>query len=217
MKTKILLTALAVTIAATSFAQQKTSFGIRAGANFQNLTGEDANGNDYENKLKPGFHVGVNAEIPVGVDFYVQPGVLFSQKGAKLDNDDKINISYIEVPVNFLYKPALGTGRLILGFGPYVAFAAGASYKPDGNGDDVDYEFENEVTGAQYITGAYLKRIDAGANLLFGYEMTSNLSVQLNAGLGLLNIQPEISDLPNNVDQPKLKNVGFGLSLGYRF
>ena len=39
-------------------------------------------GDKLDNKLKTGFNAGVNAEIPVGVDFYVQPGLLFSTKGA---------------------------------------------------------------------------------------------------------------------------------------
>lgn len=57
-------------------AQQKTSFGIRGGVNFQNINGDDASGSSLDNKLKVGFLAGVNAEIPVGIDFYLQPGVL---------------------------------------------------------------------------------------------------------------------------------------------
>ena len=41
---------------------------------------------DLENKLKAGFHFGVNAEIPVAPDFYVQPGLLFTTKGTKFDD-----------------------------------------------------------------------------------------------------------------------------------
>ncbi len=219
MKTKIGLSVLAtVFLAATSVAQQKTTFGIRAGVNFQNITGKDINDDDPEFRLKPGFHVGVNAEIPVGVDFYVQPGLLFSQKGAKSSDtqpDAKFNLSYIEVPVNFLYKPTLGAGKLLLGFGPYVAVGVGGSYKPE-TGPDIDYEFDNEITLADVALNPYrAKRIDAGANLLVGYEMSNKVSLQLNAGLGLVNMYPEITNGPN--DLPKYKNTGFGLSLGYRF
>lgn len=216
MKKKIMLScALAMLITAGAFAQTKTSFGLRAGVNFQNLNGKDINDDKLENKLKTGFNVGVNAEIPVGIDFYVQPGVLFTTKGAKLeDSDNKINISYIEIPVNFIYKPAIGTGRLIMGFGPYAAFGMGGKVKNE-NGNETDIKFEKKITAAQAISGTpYLKGFDAGANLLFGYEFANKLSVQLNAGLGLVEINPEIDGVNNN---GSLKNTGFGLSLGYRF
>jgi hypothetical protein len=214
MKTKTLFIAVCATLFSTAIvAQSKTTFGVRAGVNFQNLNGEDEGGDDLDYKLKTGFNAGVNAEIPVGIDFYVQPGVLFSTKGAKLDDsDDKINLSYVEVPINFIYKPALGTGHLIMGFGPYAAFAIGGKYKPD-SGDDIDIEFDNEITPVQAATGVYFKRFDAGANLLFGYEWSNKLSVQLNAGLGLLNINPKIGGADTDA---KTKNTGFGLSLGYR-
>lgn len=215
MKTKIFAVVISTLFTTAIFAQSKTTFGVRAGVNFQNLNGEDMDGDKLDNKLKPGFNVGVNAEIPVGIDFYVQPGVLFTTKGAKIDDsDDKVNLSYVEVPVNFIYKPALGSGRLVMGFGPYAAFAVGGKYKPE-NGDDIDFEFENEVTLAQYITKPYAKRFDAGANLLFGYEWANNFSVQLNAGLGLVNIEPDVEGV--DTDDFKTKNTGFGLSVGYRF
>src|SRR5215217_1739003 len=95
-----------------------TTFGIRAGVNFQNVNGKNASGSRLENKLKTGFNLGVNAEIPVAPEFYVQPGLLFTTKGATFDqagSDDKLSLSYIELPVNFLYKPQLGTGKLLVG------------------------------------------------------------------------------------------------------
>lgn len=216
MKTKALLLALA-TFALVVNAKAQTTFGIRAGVNFQNINGEDADGDDLDLKLKPGFNVGVNAEIPVATDFYVQPGVLFSTKGAKSDIDDdaKIKLSYIEVPINFLYKPVLGSGKLLLGIGPYVAFAIGGKVS-DGNGKDTDIEFENEITLTQYGSATpYFKRLDVGGNLLVGYELSSKLSAQLNAQLGMVKINPKITGISG--DDTKAKNTGFGVSLGYRF
>jgi hypothetical protein len=144
----------------------------------------------------------------------LQPGILYSIKGAKADgSDDKINLSYVEVPVNFVYKPELGAGRLILGFGPYVAYAVSGKFKYD-NGSDEDIEFENEITPIQAAAGNYVKPLDAGANLLFGYEFANKLSLQLNAGLGLVNINPKVEGIDTDA---KTKNTGFGVSLGYRF
>ena len=90
MKAKIWALALGmIALGSTAVAQERTTFGIRAGVNFQNINGEDEQGRDLDNKLKTGFHVGVNAEIPVAPEFYLQPGVLFSTKGAKTSNQKK--------------------------------------------------------------------------------------------------------------------------------
>jgi len=220
MKTKALL--LAFTVTAFAFGSKaQTTFGLRAGVNFQNINGKEFDGDDTENKMKTGFNVGVNAEIPVAPDFYVQPGVLFSTKGAKVEFDGlkyNANLSYIEVPINFLYKPTLGTGKLLLGVGPYVAFGIGGTLK-DFKNKDVDVEFEKSITAAQYLGKetpyAFRKRFDAGGNLLFGYETASKISIQLNAQLGMINTNPEIEGVSN--DKTKHKNTGFGISLGYRF
>ncbi|PZR27949.1 MAG: PorT family protein [Citrobacter freundii] len=215
MKTKLLAVATLSLISFAASAQSKTSFGIVGGVNFQNITGDDATGSSMDNKLKVGFLAGVNAEIPVGIDFYLQPGVVYALKGAKANGTDtKINIGYVEVPVNFVYKPEVGTGRLILGVGPYIGF--GVNGKIKGNGIDEDIKFKNTLTQAEAISGdPYLKRIDAGGNLLFGYEMSNHLSVQLNAQLGLVKINPKVENSVN--DQSSWKNTGFGVSLGYRF
>ncbi|NII29620.1 PorT family protein [Pseudoflavitalea sp. X16] len=192
-----------------------TTFGVRAGINFQNLNGEFL-GNDLDFKLKTGFHIGVNAEIPIADEFYIQPGLLFSTKGANWDDDDdtKTNISYLELPVNFLYKPVLGTGKLLLGFGPYAGYAIGGKVKSDDG--DVDLEFESELPANQVGMYFYtVRRFDFGANLLAGYEFNNKLSFQLNAQLGLTNISPEV--VGADKDDFKTKNTGFGVSVGYRF
>jgi len=223
MKSKLLVLACAMLFALTANAQiPRVSFGLRAGVNVQNINGKNLTGNDLENDMKAGFHVGVNAEIHVASDFYLQPGVLFSTKGAKGEDDTKqevkFSLSYVEVPINLLYKPTLGPGKLLLGFGPYVAYAVGGSAK---RGDkDGKLEYEKEVTLLEYSTGTlvatyYAKRLDVGGNLLFGYEFAKKISVQLNAQLGLAKINPKITDFPS--DKSDKKNTGFGVSIGYRF
>lgn len=194
----------------------RTTFGIRAGVNFQNLNGKESEDDDLDNKMLVGFNIGANAEIPIAQDFYVQPGLLFSTKGAKLDDetDVKVKLSYLEIPINLLYKPVLGDGNLLLGFGPYLAFAVGGKLTDGDN--DLDIEFEKEISQDQEGSPTpYFKRMDAGANLLVGYELSSRISAQLNAQLGLVNINPEVTGLDD--DDSKTKNTGFGISIGYRF
>jgi hypothetical protein len=202
----------------------RTTFGVRAGINFQNINGEYENGDKIKNDLVTRFHLGVNAEIPVAPDFYFQPGLLFTTKGTKGSDqflgqslEGKLNLSYLELPLNFLYKPVLGSGKLLVGFGPYVAYGIGGKLKlaSGAQDEDVDVKFKNNVNSSDPDDRIYFKPFDAGANILFGYEFSNKLSAQLNAQLGLVNINSKYEGAPDN--DAKAKNTGFGVSLGYRF
>ena len=230
MKKRIGLIAAIVLVTMVLQAQQKvnlrgsTSFGLRAGVNFQNINGKDENGDKLENDILTGFNIGVNAEIPVGVDFYFQPGLLYTIKGAKSEEvilgqtiKGKVKISYLELPLNFLYKPLLGTGHLILGFGPYVALGVSGKVTYEGGGSslDADIKFKNKVMTTDSDDFVYIRPLEAGANLLAGYEFANRVSFQLNTQLGLTKINPEYEGAPD--DKTSAKNTGFGFSLGYRF
>ena len=212
MKQKILgLTLALIAIASSADAQSTkgaTGFGLRAGVNFQNHNGKDVNGNKLDYKLNTGFHAGVTADMPVAPDYFLQPALLYSKKGAEYANENKLILSYIELPVNFLYKPVLADGRLLLGFGPYAAYAISGKYKPS-TGPAADINFDESATSPSF------KRFDAGANFLAGYELANHLSFQLNAQLGLLDINRKSPTILN--DQSSVKNTGFGVSLGYTF
>lgn len=213
-----------------SQAQQKaatsgrTTFGLRAGINFQNINGKDEDGNKLENDMLIGFNAGINAEIPVAPDFYIQPGILFSIKGAKSKDDvlgetfeSKVKIAYVEFPFNFVYKPMLGQGKILLGFGPYVALGVGgkAEYSGGGSSLEQDIKFKKNVKISDADDVFYVRPLDAGANMLAGYEFSNKLSFQLNAQLGLVKINPEHEGVSD--DNSSWKNTGFGFSLGYRF
>ncbi|HEX6334680.1 MAG TPA: PorT family protein, partial [Flavisolibacter sp.] len=59
------------------------------------------------------------------------------------------------------------------------------------------------------------EKFDAGGNLLVGYEFANRLSFQLNAQLGLVDINKE--NPANTADKTRWRNTGFGLSMGFRF
>lgn len=219
MKTKLISIAFTLLLFAT-IANAQISVGVLGGVNLQNLNGKNYSGDALENTMIPGFHAGVNLEIPVAPEFYFQPGLLFSTKGAK--NVGSIlttttNLSYVELPLNFLYKGALGNGFVLLGVGPYVAYAIKGKVTTEGGSVTVenDVKFQNVVEVTESLSGPYYRALDAGGNIFFGYEMASGIFAQVNAQLGMLNINPENKLLIN--DKSAVKNTGFGLSLGYRF
>ncbi len=230
MKTK-LLTLSVILVLSTIAMQAQMGFGLLGGVNFQNINGKDANGDKYANGLIVGFHIGADVNIPFAPDFYFQPGLLFSVKGAR-DNlfnlpakaansnyNTTTRISYIEIPLNLLFRPKVGDGYVLLGFGPYVALGIGGKQKFTSG--TLSYEqkilFKNEITQSEFfdINNAYYRRFDAGANIFFGYEMPMGIFLQLNAQLGLIKINPAHSW--DTGDKTSFRNTGYGLSIGYRF
>ncbi len=211
----------------------KAQIGVRAGFNAYNVISKDRNDNElYDNpRLNPGFHVGVTYDYLIGKDFYVQPAVLFSTKGYRIKRVEEnssiesyMNPYYIEVPVNLLYAPKLGKGRLLLGAGPYIAYGISGRgqyfIKAVENGEikrtdqSANLQFLDDVNDRTDGKFAYGKALDYGIQVLEGYEFNERISVQLNAQLGFANIHPAAGGIksPN-----KLKNIGFGISVGYIF
>ncbi|PKP47714.1 MAG: PorT family protein [Bacteroidetes bacterium HGW-Bacteroidetes-1] len=226
MKSKILLTvALLMMFGMYTNAQSEgISFGIRGGFDMQTFNGKDHNGDQLKLSLVPRYNVGVVVDIPVALGFYFQPGLLYTTKGAKskdqflgIDMSAEYNLSYIELPLSFLYKPTVGYGKFMLGFGPYLAYGFGGKVKYEINNasSEEDIVFGNEYSSANPNDLKYFKALDFGANLFFGYQLSSGISLQLNTQLGLAKINADNTLITNG--KTELKNTGFGLSLGYSF
>jgi hypothetical protein len=208
MKTRIFTIAFILILSAPLAMGQtaergKISFAILGGINFQNLNGKLSSGDKLINDMLLGYHGGVNVQIPIAPEFYFQPGLMFAVKGAKntttifgAEFTDETRINYIEIPLNLVYKGALGNGFIMVGLGPYLAY--GISGKRFIEGSSLTFE-----RGTDYDA------FDAGGNIFAGYETAGGIFLQLETQLGMININTE--------DTPTTKNTGFGLSLGYRF
>ncbi len=218
MRTKITYSALLLFFALMASAQ--VSFGVYGGVNFQNMNGKNYSGDAIENTMIPGYHAGVNVQIPVAPEFYFQPGLLFSTKGtqhqgAMLTTTTKL--SYVELPMNFVYKGLLGSGYVLVGVGPYVAYAINGKETIEGGSATLStpVQFQNVVETNESLLVPYYKPLDVGGNIFIGYELASGIFAQLNAQLGMVDINPEYKIVTD--DKTAIKNTGFGLSLGYRF
>ncbi|MCA1760258.1 MAG: PorT family protein [Bacteroidales bacterium] len=211
---------LSVSPAMTQTAETgKTSFGILGGVNFQTLTGTDHSGDELNNDMLIGYHAGINIQIPIAPEFYFQPGLLYSLKGAKNTTGaltSSTKVSYIELPLNLVYKGMLGSGYFMVGFGPYISYGIGGKVTTTG-GDaslETDVLIQNSVALTDPLTATYFKPFDAGGNIFAGYEMAGGLFFQLNTQLGMLLVNPENAWFSD--DEAAIKHTGFGLSLGYR-
>ena len=107
MKRLLLFTAFFMAGISLATAQ---SYGIKAGLNFANLSGGDADGFDG----RTGFHVGAIAEVKIFQNLALQPELLYSTQGAELE-DAKYELGYLSLPV--MAKFFLND-RLSIHFGP---------------------------------------------------------------------------------------------------
>ena len=222
----IALTAAIALLAISLHAQQhrnnkKITIGIVTGVNFQTLSPKDFEGQSISNHFIPGFHIGANAEFEIFSHLYLQPGLIYTTKGDKEKEYPygqpailKVSLSYLEVPVNLLYKPSWGKGSLLFGIGPYFAFGVSGKRKSYFWGNQT-INFKSPINTNTHHTETYFKRMDAGGNLLAGYEFRNGISFKLNAQQGLMKINPKYT----NYDSGKYsrKNTGFSISIGYHF
>jgi len=205
---KVLLSAVAMLIAGLSFGQVK--WGVVAGPNFSSSTVK-AGGDKETSDLLVGVRAGITADLPLADEFFIGTGLLYAGKGGKnKDNSDfKTTLSYLQLPILFTYKPQVGSGNLVLGVGPYLAYGLGGKHKGGiGNLTGDLKAFDDE-------SGPYkLKRFDAGAGIQVGYELPQGLYFGLNTDLGLVNVASESTLAGQDFSW---KNTSFGVSVGYKF
>jgi len=205
-----------------TFAQDNTKLSVRiiGGANLQNINGKAYNGDKLNNDMLPSYHFGADLQVPVAPDFYFQPGLMYIRKGDKNSSSSSTSttsLSYIEIPLNMVYKAALGKGFFMIGLGPYLAYGINGNVKTVSGSLTLDQTiiFKSIVGSGDNLLVPYYKPFDAGANLLVGYELEDGVFIQLDSQFGMLNINPEYKGFTD--DKSSAKNTGFGLSVGYRF
>jgi opacity protein-like surface antigen len=136
---------------------QMVKFGIKGGANFSNLEGDGIKGSNYTS-----FHFGALVEAKVFENFAIQPELLYSSQGTKVDAEGlkDINYSYITVPV--LAKFYLTEDGLSLEAGPQFSFLIDENVKDQFEGEKFDFGVvgglsynitKNFFASARYVVG----------------------------------------------------------------
>ncbi|MBL7736643.1 MAG: PorT family protein [Chitinophagaceae bacterium] len=232
MKTKTIILLL-ICAAITAETSAQIQWGVKGGGNMSGVLLKDEAGYTKV-KLRPGFHFGGTADISVSDNFSLQPALLFTTKGFTMDNDgfsqylngvDNIKFTsyHIELPINLIFKPIAGNGRLLLGAGPYLAYGFGGQWKAAANGVSVTgkLKFLNDLSDADSSLGGnsrtipYFKPFDFGANILIGYEFRKNIYFHINGQLGLRDLDPAYNGV--NDEKSSVKTAQGGISIGYRF
>ena len=101
---------------------QQTNFGIKAGLNVSSV--KIKNGADYD--AKTGFHAGGLAHIHINKQVALQPELVFSLQGGERGENNRLNFTYLNVPVNIQFMVSDG---FRLQTGPQVGFLLNAEQK----------------------------------------------------------------------------------------
>ncbi|CAI2767350.1 porin family protein [Flavobacterium collinsii] len=181
-----------------------TEYGIKGGFNMSNLYSNDAN----DDNVLYGFNAGLYATLPISDFIAIQPEILFTTKGAKLEynnvfasGDSKFKLNYIEVPL--LVRVNI-TKNFNVHAGGYASYLV--SSKVTGSGD---INFEQEIDTND------LNKFDAGLAAGVGVDFDP-ISIGLRYNYGLTTVGKERTVAGTTYTFPDAKNSNLSLYLSYK-
>lgn len=209
MKESIVISCLAILTICSSLHAQDIKFGITAGPVLSDLRSK-VDGEKEKLDPKIGFAAGLLLNMAITDNISIQPRLNFVQKGGKEKEEEEtliLSLNYIEVPVNFIYHFGETQSSFFIGAGPSFAFGISGKlkYEYEGMGSEsIKVKFGNKDED-------HFKRLDIGANIIAGYNISQNLfiSAQYNHGFSNLFI--------GGNDDGKLNNRYWAVKVGWLF
>ncbi|SHI29631.1 Outer membrane protein beta-barrel domain-containing protein [Hymenobacter daecheongensis DSM 21074] len=217
-KTSFLLAALLSAGALfSSSAQAQVRLGLKAGANYSNLSGDLTNEDRYESKFGPHGGLMVNFDVTGDGFFSVQPELLYSQKGFQYADNKftianntytykgKVNYNYLELPVML----KINAGGLFFEAGPQVGYLMSVN-------DNVETTLNGQPQSKSntYTNLDNTNRVELGYAAGLGYQSEAGPLVGLRYNGGLSKYGK--SDAPAN-DFNNARNSAIQLYVGYMF
>ena len=193
----VLFAGLAISTASNA---QSIQFGVKAGANFANVSGDKPTG------LSTSMLVGINGGVFLGLglsdNLFIQPELVYSGQGFKESYDYSGTTysatqteNYLNVPVLVKYKLPVG---LYFQTGPQIGFLMSAKAKAGGTS-------ESDKDGFNSIDFSWA----VGA----GFQIpATQLGIDLRYNIGLSNIS---KNDPSSSSNPSIKNGVIQLGLTY--
>jgi hypothetical protein len=177
-------------LASTASFAQHFELGAKAGVNISNFTGA-SNEADLKAKSLIGFHAGGFVSLFLGNNFAIQPEVLLSTQGAKLEqtgSNTDYKLTYINVPVMLKYR---SNGGFYLEAGPQIGFKV--DEKVDGTSQDFAKSTDLSIAGG------------------LGYHSSIGLGIGARYTAGL----SKLGDFNASTTKPDWKNGVIQVSLFY--
>jgi opacity protein-like surface antigen len=199
---KLFIIAAGLFMAGAAQAQSPVRFGIKAGVNIANIIKDNGN-NDFNTATKPGFNVGLTADIKLVDAVSFTPEILYSQKGYK----ETFGGTELKRTTNFIDVPILASIRLAsplnLVVGPQVSFLMSTSDKYSNNSGSITQN-NNESDN--------FKKSLLGGVIGLRYDLANNIDIH---GRYALDFQRNNEN--GTTETPRFKNQVWAFGLGYKF
>jgi|SRR5690554_246284 len=181
---KLVLIALVLFSLIAGAQERFLRFGAKGGVNFSNING---NIEEIDFKTRNSYHLGALVEIRLFQNLSIQPELLYSVQGAKVESGDAdiddVDFKYLTIPV--MMKFYLISERLSVEVGPQFAFLA------------------DDNAGDTFRSRSFDLSLGGG----LAYDLTNNFFVQARYLAGLTEVSKDAD----------LKNTNLQLSVGFKF
>lgn len=192
-KTLLLLFVFMITVVAVQ--AQAPRFGVRLGANYSGISGDNV---DDLDRIY-GFHAGVTSRFIVSEDSFltVHPEILYSQRGAEYDATGfEVRLDYVDVPV----LARINAGPLYFEAGPQLSLRV---YRNINSDRDDPIHFYNPDELVRRVSFSYAAGVGLAAT-----SLGLDIGVRYNG---------DVSNLNTNDDIPNIRNNWFMLTVSYLF
>jgi hypothetical protein len=227
-----LILALAVSAGAQDDKTGLTAKGFKFGLNSSKFAGDDASFLDS----KTGFAAGGFLTFSLSPELAIQPEVLYTAKGAKIEESigsisgtAKFNVNYIEIPLLLKYSiPTTGSVKPSLYAGPAIGVLASANLDlsastPLGDaGVDFDIKDAFKSTDLGIVVGGGLGYQSGQTMFTFDFRFTMGMSKIIDvSGWNDLIAELDFEDLFDPTDllleEPDTKNSNMSFLIGMSF
>jgi hypothetical protein len=183
-----------------AYSQAEVALGIKAGPNFSTIDTKASAGTNYKNRA--GFHGGAFLLIKAA-KFGVQPEIIFSQQGSKVEINSKdleSNFSYMNIPIILKLYTIAGIN---IQAGPQFGFVMSG-----------EAPVQQTLGGAATVEDVKerMKKSDFTVALGLGWDLPFGLTIDARYNLGLSKIYDDAP--PQQTEDAK--NQVFQFSLGYK-
>jgi hypothetical protein len=234
MKKIMILAAGFAVLASPAIAQ--ISFAPEVGLNLANMHTKYKDLSGAEQKMDDGIKLGVklgaNVNIPVCNNVTIQPGLFYSIKGVKIEEDasygtytgtekNNVTLHYIDIPVNIQYMfNDPDEGRFFIGVGPYLGIAiSGKSIQNgtySGTGAPAGFDTSYSLKFGNDYPSNDLRRFDFGGQVNVGYLLQSGIFFRGMYQQSITNLVPQGNqDAFTQAMNPRSRPTNITISVGY--
>ncbi len=212
-----------------------TKYGIKLGANISNIIAEANDGvESFDASQLFGFNGGFYMEIALNDKWYINPELIYSQKGSSFTysyvhdyevnqrderkSSNELKLSYIEINPTISYKTKQ---KISINFGPSISYLLSSEYNILS-----DESINLCCSGAEILEDSYYQEenLDLGLNIGLSYYLSEDFFIDGKVNTGLMSIGKISKEIYTGSDPDKLnekiydlQNIGIVFSIAYLF